>query len=44
VWADFARDGTVSWPEFDRENRNVHLLSADATIDEPVMPAARFLP
>lgn len=44
IWVDFARDGTLPWPEFDRAHRNVHLLAADRTIDEPVMPAADFLP
>ena len=44
VWVDFATDGTVPWPEFDREHRNVHLLAAGRTIDEPAMPAAPYMP
>jgi len=44
IWVDFARDGTLPWPEFDRAHRNVHLLSAGRTIEEPAMPAAPFLP
>jgi para-nitrobenzyl esterase len=44
IWADFARDGSLPWPEFDAEHRNVHLLAADRTIEEAVMPAASFLP
>ena len=44
IWVDFATDGTLPWPQFDRETRQVHLLAADKTIREPVMPAAAFLP
>jgi para-nitrobenzyl esterase len=44
IWVDFATDGTLPWPEFSRDQRNVHQLAADRTIDEPVMPAAEFLP
>ena len=44
IWVDFARDGSVPWPEFDRVHRNVRRLFADTTIQEPVMPAAPFLP
>lgn len=43
-WVQFATDGTLPWPEFRREARHVHRLAADQTIDEPVMPAATFLP
>ena len=44
IWVQFASDGTIPWPEFDREQRNVRLLDANKTVSEPVMPAARFLP
>lgn len=44
IWVDFARDGTVGWPEFDRAHRNVHRLATDVTVDEPPMPAMPFLP
>lgn len=44
LWAGFARDGSLPWPQFDAESRAVHLLDADRTISEPVMPAAAFLP
>lgn len=44
VWVDFAKDGSLPWPEFDRERRNVHQLAADKTINEAPMPAAEFLP
>ncbi|MEH3048171.1 carboxylesterase/lipase family protein [Sphingomonas adhaesiva] len=44
IWVRFATDGTLPWPEFTRERRHVHQLAADRTIEEAVMPAARFLP
>ncbi|SFS09923.1 carboxylesterase/lipase family protein [Sphingomonas jatrophae] len=44
LWVRFATDGTLPWPEFTREKRNVHQLAADRTVEEPPMPAARFLP
>ena len=44
LWVRFATDGTLPWPEFTRDRRNVHQLGADRTVEEPVMPAAAFLP
>ena len=44
LWVQFATDGTLPWPEFDRESRKVHKLGSNQTIFEPVMPAAAFLP
>ena len=44
IWVDFATDGRLPWPAFTRDRRNVHLLAADTTIDEPVMPVAPYLP
>jgi len=44
IWVDFATDGRLPWPEFNRETRQVHKLAAEATISEPAMPAAKFLP
>jgi para-nitrobenzyl esterase len=44
TWVDFATDGTLPWPEFGRDNRNVHLLGSDETIQEPAMPAADLTP
>ena len=44
LWVDFARDGTLPWPEFTRDARHVHRLAADETIREAPMPAAPFLP
>ena len=42
--SQFATDGTLPWPEFDRETRQVYLLGSNKTVTEPVMPAAAFLP
>ena len=44
VWADFARDGSLPWPAFDRHTRMVYRLAAGEAAFEPVMPAAAFLP
>ena len=44
IWVGFARDGSLPWPEFDRDGRLVHRLAADVTAHEPAMPAADFLP
>ena len=44
LWVQFATDGTLPWPEFDSESRQVRLLGSNKTISEPVMPAAAFLP
>ena len=44
TWVDFATDGSLPWPEFNRETRKVHKLAADETISEPVMLAAAFVP
>ena len=44
IWVGFATDGSLPWPEFDADNRNVHQLGSDETIQEPVMPAATLLP
>jgi para-nitrobenzyl esterase len=44
IWVDFARDGSLPWPEFKRDSRLVHRLAANVTEFEPVMPAAAFVP
>ena len=44
LWVDYATDGTLPWPEFTVEKRNVHLLAAGTTIKEAPMPAEQFLP
>lgn len=44
IWADFARDGSLPWPEFDRDTRQVFQLARGEAISEPVMRAAKYLP
>lgn len=44
IWVEFARDGSLPWPEFNRDSRLVHKLFANETAFEPAMPAAAFLP
>jgi para-nitrobenzyl esterase len=44
TWVRFANDGTLPWPEFEPNSRQVHLLGSNRTISEPPMPAASFLP
>jgi para-nitrobenzyl esterase len=44
LWVGFARDGSLPWPEFDRETRLVHHLATGETQREAPMPAAPFLP
>lgn len=42
IWVDYARDGTVPWPEFDETGRQVHRLDTGETAYEPPMIAAKF--
>ena len=44
IWVDFARDGSLPWPEYDRETRLVYQLEKGVAEHEPPMPAANFLP
>ena len=44
IWVGFARDGSLPWPEFTRDNRQVYRLGAGQAAHEPPMPAAPFLP
>jgi para-nitrobenzyl esterase len=44
IWVDFARDGSLPWPEFNRETRLVYQLERGQAECEAVMPAAPFLP
>ncbi len=44
IWVNFATNGKLPWPEFDRDRRNVQLLGSNKVIAEPVMAAAKFLP
>lgn len=43
IWSQFARDGSLPWPQFDRE-RQVYQLARGEAVREAEMPAARFLP
>ncbi|HET9429144.1 MAG TPA: carboxylesterase family protein [Allosphingosinicella sp.] len=44
LWVDFATDGSLPWPEYDRESRLVYQLERGEAVHEPVMPAAPFSP
>lgn len=44
LWVQFAKTGTLPWPEFDRDTRQVYRLEAGEARHEPIMPAAAFLP
>jgi para-nitrobenzyl esterase len=44
IWVRFATDGSLPWPEYDRETRLVYQLGRGEAAHEPVMPAARYLP
>lgn len=43
MWVRFATDGSLPWPEFNAETRQVYQLEKGVTVTEPVMPAAEFL-
>lgn len=44
LWIEFASEGAVPWGEFDRDGRQVYSLTRRTTVQEPVTPAAAFLP
>jgi para-nitrobenzyl esterase len=44
LWVGFATDGSLPWPIFDDESRQVYQLEAGKPVHEPVMKAAAFLP
>lgn len=44
LWVGFAKDGSLPWPEFDAETRQVYQLAQGEAVREAVMPAAQFLP
>ena len=44
IWVDFARDGTLPWPQYRREDRQVYALESGISAPEPVPPAAKYLP
>lgn len=43
LWAGFAREGAVPWPEFGAY-RMVYQMTRGEALHEPVMPAAAFVP
>ncbi|MEO7656520.1 MAG: carboxylesterase family protein [Sphingomicrobium sp.] len=44
LWVQFAKDGSLPWPEFEIKSRIVYHLANGETVNEPVMGAAVFLP
>jgi para-nitrobenzyl esterase len=44
LWVRFATDGSLPWPEFNAETREVYQLAKGYAVREPVMPIAPFLP
>ncbi|WCT72805.1 carboxylesterase family protein [Sphingomonas naphthae] len=44
LWIDFARDGSLPWRPFTRDDRQVFQLATGAAIDEAPLPIAPFLP
>lgn len=44
IWVEFAKDGSLPWAPFTRDQRNVYQLERGAVIDEAPFPIAPFLP
>ncbi|HEX7784532.1 MAG TPA: carboxylesterase family protein [Sphingobium sp.] len=44
IWVDYATNGALPWPAFDRTTRQVYQLEQGVAIHEPPMPAAPFMP
>jgi para-nitrobenzyl esterase len=44
IWTDFARDGTIPWPEYRRDDRQVYALETATSAPAPIPPAAKYLP
>jgi para-nitrobenzyl esterase len=44
IWARFATDGSLPWPEYESQTRMVYQLEKGEAVHEPVMAAARYLP
>ena len=42
LWAGFARDGRLPWPEFDAESRQVYRLEEGTSASEDEFPAAQM--
>jgi len=41
VWVDFARDGTLPWPEYDLETRQIYRLETGHADREDAIAAER---
>jgi para-nitrobenzyl esterase len=39
IWTDFGKDGTLPWPEYNAQTRQIYWLAAGAPRTDPVMPA-----
>lgn len=44
IWVDFARDGSLPWPEYSREAPVVYRIDLDKAEAEAAPPAAKFWP
>jgi para-nitrobenzyl esterase len=44
LWVDFARDGSLPWPPFDRNTRMVYKIAQGEAAFEAPMPSAPFQP
>lgn len=44
IWVRYASDGSLPWPEYDRQSRLVYKLEKGVAEHEPPMAAAAFLP
>ena len=44
LWIGFARDGSLPWPEYRRDDRQVYALETGVSAPEPVAPVAPYLP
>lgn len=44
LWVNFARDGSLPWPEFTTQTRQVFQLTQKKARYEPVLPAATYYP
>ena len=44
LWVGFARDGSLPWPEFTANDRQVYRMETGVSATEPVLPASPFVP
>jgi len=42
IWVRFAHDGSLPWPSFDADSRQVYRLDRQTAAHEPELPAARY--